>query len=249
VPTITVITDHTDHRYWIHPYTDHYLVGSDAVKQKLTAAGLKEEQVTVTGIPIRPQFTLSHSGDEVRRKYGFEPGVPTLLIMGGSWGFISDGVEMLRLFDRFPEPLQIFFVCGRNRELWEQVNAERANLKQRIVVTQYCEEVDQLMAASDLIVTKPGGVTTTEAIAMEVPMILCKPLPGQEEDNTQFLLNAGVAVLAADASDVVENVRSLLQDPDKLRAMRENERRFSFKQSAFAASDVIFSYRARKEHT
>ena len=249
VPTITVITDHTDHHYWIHPCTDQYLVGSDYVKQKLLSAGLKEEQVAVTGIPIRPQFSLFHSGDELRRKYGFKPGVPTLLIMGGSWGLIDDGVEVLRLLDQLPYPLQVFFVCGRNQELWEKLTREQTKLKNQVLVTQYIDEVDQLMAASDMIITKPGGVTTTEAIALEVPMLLYKPLPGQEEENAQFLLHAGVAQLAADARDLAEKVQVLLQDPDRLRTMRENESRFPFKRSAFAASDIIYSFRPRMDQS
>lgn len=241
VPTMTVITDHTAHRLWISPLTDHYLVGSEDVKHRLMAAGLRQDQVTVTGIPIRPAFSRPHSRDEARLQYGLHMDLPTLLIMGGSWGLIKDGVEMVRLLDQLAMPLQIFFICGNNHQMWEELMAERSNLKKKLIVTLYIDEVDQVMAASDLIITKAGGITTTEAIAMEVPILLYNSLPGQEEENEQFLLKAGVALLAKDLHDLANQVETLLRTPERLEKMRQRERRFPFKQSAFFASDLIVS--------
>ncbi|MBE3554944.1 MAG: glycosyltransferase [Thermicanus sp.] len=241
VPTITVITDHTDHRLWISPLTDHYLVGSEDVKNRLIAAGLKEDKVTVTGIPIRPSFSRPHSRYEACLKYDLEMDVPTLLIMGGNWGLIKDGVEMVRLLDQLPMPLQIFFICGNNDTLWEDLIMEEPKLKNRLIITRYIDEVDQVMAASHLIITKAGGITTTEAIAMEVPILLYNPLPGQEEENVKFLLEAGVALLAKDLHDLVNQVEKLLHEPERLEEMRERERSFPFKQSSLFASDVILS--------
>ncbi|MBE3554252.1 MAG: UDP-N-acetylglucosamine 2-epimerase [Thermicanus sp.] len=241
VPTVTVITDHTNHSYWIHPLTDAYLVGSSFAKKNLLEVGVKEEIITVTGIPIQPRFSNSYNPAEIRKKYGLSPDLPTILIMGGGWGLIDKGEEVLRMLDRFPRPLQIIFVCGHNRKLWRQLSRKSGRYRQWVMITEYIDYVDQLMAASDVIVTKPGGLTTSEAIALEVPMILYRPLPGQEEENAQFLLDTGVAVMATTTSELVRQVNRLLDKPDLLQEMKEKERQLSLKEAAFLATEEILS--------
>ncbi|WP_052329865.1 MGDG synthase family glycosyltransferase [Thermicanus aegyptius] len=241
VPTVTVITDHTNHSYWIHPLTDAYLVGSSFAKKTLLGVGVKEEIITVTGIPIQPRFSNPYNPTELRKKYGLSSDLPTILIMGGGWGLIDEGEEVINRLDRFPRPIQIIFVCGHNRKLWRQLSRKSGRYRQRVMITEYINYVDELMAASDVIVTKPGGLTTSEAIALEVPMILYRPLPGQEEDNAQFLLDAGVAVMAATTSALAEQVNRLLDEPDLLQEMKAKERLLSLKGAAFSATEEILS--------
>lgn len=200
-----------------------------------------EGQVSVTGIPIHPAFSRSYSRAELRLQFGFNPAVPTVLVMGGSWGLIEDGVEIFRRLSQRSQAWQVFFVCGKNQQLWESLMKEKRQLNARAIVTPFIENIHEVMAASDLIITKPGGMTTTEAVALEVPMLLYKPLPGQEEDNARFLLHRGVAKQATDVRDVVAQAEVLLANPETLDAMRERARRLPFKRSSVAASDAIMA--------
>lgn len=239
VPTVTVITDHTNHSYWIHPLTDAYLVGSQFAGKTLLEVGVKEEIITVTGIPIKPIFSRSYDRDAIRKKFGLSPGVPTVLIMGGGWGLIDEGEKLLRSLDQYPERLQIIFVCGHNHKLWNHLSRKKSQFKNLFMLTQYIDYVDELMAISDVMITKPGGLTTSEAVALGVPMILYRPLPGQEEDNARFLLDEGVACMATKMSELVAHLKHLLSDQEAVRRIKEREKQLAFKDAAFTAAREI----------
>lgn len=236
VPTVTIITDHTDHSYWIHPHTDRYIVGSDFVRQGLRRAGIRDSQIAVTGIPIRPEFSQSYSKDLLKVKHGLRPDLPTILLIGGGQGIFGDGLFSL---DEFPETLQLIVVCGHNEKLLQKLSEHANRSKHRFLLTGYINYIHELMIVSDLIITKPGGLTTSEAIALELPMLFYKPLPGQEQDNARFLLQSGVAMQANDAVELHEILAQVLQHPELLWEMRQKARQFATKWAAFDALEVI----------
>lgn len=241
VPTVTVITDHTNHSFWIHPLTDAYLVGSEFARKTLLEVGVKDEIISVTGIPIRPRFAHFYDKKKIRTKYGLSAEIPTVLIMGGGWGLIDEGEKLLRTLDQFPERLQILFICGHNHRLWNLLSRKADQFKNLAMITQYIHYIDELMAASDVIITKPGGLTTSEAMALEVPMILYRPLPGQEEENAQFLLHEGAALLATHMSQLVDHLQRLLHEPHVIQQMKEREKRLALKEAAFNAAEEILN--------
>lgn len=196
IPSITLITDYAQHSYWVHPGTDHYLVGSDTVKYGLCSYGVHEQHISITGIPIRKEFSLPYNRQSLKEKLGLAIEMPTLLVMGGGEGLIGEGSSLLSALDLLPMRMQVIIICGRNEGLRQELLMQACSSKHRVLVNGYVDNVHELMAISDLIVTKPGGVTVTEALALSIPLILFRPLPGQEEDNARFLTRSGAAIAA-----------------------------------------------------
>ncbi|MBS4174078.1 glycosyltransferase [Bacillus sp. FJAT-49736] len=239
VPLVTVITDHSTHSYWIHPFTDHYIVGSNGVRQELIRLGISDEQISSTGIPIRTKFLQPMEKEKWVQKYGLQPNFPAILIMGGGDGLIGEGLLKTDILDKLPFKAQFIILCGRNEKLRKQLEMELKSSKHRFHLFGFIENVQELMAISDLIVTKPGGVTTSEAIAMEMPMILYKPLPGQEQDNALFLTKSGVAVQAKNPSEIMNAITGILNNVQTMFQMKENARSLQKKEAAFDAVHII----------
>lgn len=221
VPLITVITDHTDHAYWIHPYTDLYIVGSEKVKHSLLKLQIPERRIAATGIPIRLAFERQYDSLALRRQYGLSPNKRTIMVMGGGYGMI--GPELIRCIKAYEAcgDLQWIIVCGRNEKLYTMLEAELSEGFHHVRLYQFTERVHELMAISDLLITKPGGLTTAEALSLRLPMLLYRPLPGQEQDNSVFLVEAGAAIQAEDDADLGLKLKHLLDSPNVLEAMQQ----------------------------
>jgi processive 1,2-diacylglycerol beta-glucosyltransferase len=239
IPAVTIITDFTDHSYWLHPNTDQYLVGSEQVKQRLISLGVMPQKIRSTGIPIRKQFTETPSRVELAAKYDLNPDQFTILIMGGGEGFIGKGVSTIHAFEKLTKQVQLIIVCGRNKKLQKQLAEELAFTKHKVQVMGYCENVNELMAVSDLMISKPGGVTTSEAMAMELPLVIYNPLPGQEEDNANYLVKSGLAVLAENEQDLIWKIQEMTHDSFSLWSMKSKTKIFQTKTSSFDALNVI----------
>ncbi|PKR86212.1 MGDG synthase family glycosyltransferase [Heyndrickxia camelliae] len=239
VPLVTVITDHSTHSYWIHPFTNHYIVGSNGVKQELIHLGITGEQITCTGIPIRTKFLQPMSKEALIQKHGLNPCLPTILMMGGGEGLIGEELLNPGTLDTLPFKAQFMILCGHNEKLRRQLESKLHSTKHPIYLFGYIEHVQELMAISDLIVTKPGGVTTSEAIAMELPMILYKPLPGQEQENAQFLTRSGVAVNVKDTAELISSISTFLNNSADVIRMKKNAKILNKKAAAFEAVDII----------
>ncbi|MCL6459670.1 MAG: glycosyltransferase [Gorillibacterium sp.] len=226
VPTATVMTDYAEHSYWIHPGTDRYLVGAEPVRRALLDFGVPPHRIEVTGIPVRLPFTESHDRMLLRDKHGLDRRMPTVLVMGGGHGLIGKTLMPMLLNGVFSKPLQFIFVCGRNEKLRLKLEEELGNGKtpHSVLVTGFVEHIHELMALSDLILTKPGGLTVSEAMAVELPMLLYKPLPGQEKSNAEYLLHLGAAVQAQTDIELKTLLPQLLADPQRLDDLRRNAR-------------------------
>jgi processive 1,2-diacylglycerol beta-glucosyltransferase len=245
VPTVTVITDHTDHSYWVQPYTNQYIVGSEQVRFGLNRMGILDSHIAVTGIPVRPSFNQTYERKSLGIKHQLDPSQPTVLIMGGGCGIIDIGISDLLTTPLLSKQLQFIIVCGRNEKLRQQLSDEAKRSKHRVVVTGFVDTINEFMALSDLIITKPGGLTTSEALTMGIPMLLYKPLAGQEQDNAAFLLAAGAAVQAENEEDLLTKCSELLHQPKLLRNMKQSTKRIRTRDSAFQAMDVILQTQSK----
>src|SRR6478752_3077387 len=163
IPAVTIITDYTDHSYWIHPYTDLYIVGSHQVRDRLISLGIEDDKIKDTGIPVRQRFIESQPRELLLEKYGMDSNKFTVLIMGGGDGFIGKGRSTFRALESVSQTLQLIIVCGRNKKLKKQLELELKDYKHDVLLLGFCENIQELMAISDLMITKPGGVTTSEA--------------------------------------------------------------------------------------
>jgi processive 1,2-diacylglycerol beta-glucosyltransferase len=246
IPLVTVITDHTHHSYWLHAYTDHYLVGSYQVRQQLIRLGIPGRKISYTGIPIKPGFLKPQNKKELCAKYRLNPDLPTVLVMGGGDGIFASGLFRVEKLDTIPFSIQLLIVCGHNEKLRAQLEQNLKGTKHAVYIKGYVNDVTDLMAVSDCMVTKPGGVTTSEALAMELPMILYKALPGQEEDNAAFLIQAGAAVQAADEQDLLQKLIELLKHRERLAKMKNSTKNIQNKEAAFRALHVICQSKASK---
>ncbi|WP_217560405.1 glycosyltransferase [Paenibacillus sp. GbtcB18] len=249
VPTATVITDHTDHSYWVYPETDKYLVGSDTVRDGLIQAGVPAGRIEVTGIPIRPEFQGTYESAQTRRLLGLDPKLPTILFMGGGCGMMGGELaSKLEAFEALPVRTQLVVVCGNNEKLRAQITELASHSRHRILATGYVNNVHEWMAAADLLVTKPGGLTISEAMAMKLPIVIYKSLPGQEEDNARFLLQAGIAVKAKNMNDLIGQLGILLRSPSLLYTMRENLGRTRRSNASAEAVRIVLETRSERRY-
>ncbi len=239
VPLVTVITDHTHHSYWLHPFTDQYIVGSKEIKEKMVQNGIPSERVADTGIPIRTRFLKKPDIHTLIQKYNLEEELPTVLIMGGGDGLIGKGFLNKNTLETISQRLQLIILCGHNEKLREQLEKELIQTKHRTVIKGFTDCVDELMAVSDLIVTKPGGVTTSEALAMGLPMLLYKPLPGQEQDNAKFLLKAGAALQADNPFELASQISAIIGNKLLMARMKKNANQIQAKKAAYCALEII----------
>ena len=239
IPAVTIITDYTDHSYWIYPYTDQYVVGSPQVRDRLIALGVEEDKIKHTGIPVRKRFLEVLPKGLLLEKYRINPNIFTILIMGGGDGFFGKGLSAFRALESISIPTQIFIVCGKNKKLKKQLEWEFNDSKHDVRILGYCENVHELMAISDLMISKPGGVTTSEAMVMDLPLLIYHSLPGQEEDNAEYLYRSGIAFVAKSEKELIGQIENLVRDSAPLKWMQQRIKKYQTKTSSRDALRVI----------
>ncbi|MDQ7857713.1 MAG: glycosyltransferase [Armatimonadota bacterium] len=239
VPCATVITDHAVHSQWIHPHVDQYLVSSDYVRAGLVARGVPPDRVATTGIPIDPRFGVPHDVRALRRRYGLHPDVPVILVMVGAANLLRRAADVYRALAELPVDAQVVWVCGRDERLRRTLEALAPRARNPVTVLGYVEEVHELMAAATLMVSKAGGVTTSEAFAAELPVVVINPIPGQEEENVRFVEHLGAGVQARSVADLGRIVTDLLSSPGRLDAMRAAAARVKRPDAAARAAEII----------
>lgn len=246
VTTTTVITDYTDHSYWIHPLTDRYIVGAEHVKQALLRHRITGDRIVVTGIPIRLPFTQSYDRAALRDKFGLDRLMPTVLVMGGGHGLIGKQFVSILNGTEFSCPVQFIIVCGRNDKLRQRLEEEfhSAGARHRVMITGFIDYVHELMALSDVIVTKPGGLTVSEALALELPMLLYKPIPGQEQDNARYLARIGAAMEANSEAELKMQLRHIVENRSVLTRLKQNTKAAHGKEGAAQALSAILEAKA-----
>ncbi|MFC1624126.1 glycosyltransferase [Candidatus Omnitrophota bacterium] len=234
LPIVGVLTDHAPHMYWIFRNVDYYITPSEASKERFMKNGVSSSRIKAFGIPIDPRFNKHHDKNMIYKKLGLNPKVATVLIMGGSQGLgpVKDIVDIL---EDIEIPFQLVVVCGINKRLKKNLYKRVSGYNKKLLVVGHIENVDELMEVSNIVITKPGGLTTAEALSKDLPMIIANPIPGQEEKNTEFLLDQGVAFKAEDSEDIQALVKELLLDATKLNEM---QMRASMLKKPNAAMDI-----------
>ncbi|MCF8563432.1 glycosyltransferase [Alicyclobacillus tolerans] len=240
VPIAAILTDYTAHGQWIHEYTDLYFVATESVKQELMDHGVSPSRIVVSGIPIRSAFnddavqTLLQGRKDLRLNQGLRHDLPLILIMGGGAGVLADVSSWESAIRR--SKAQFVVICGRNERLYRRLQPLESA---RVKVLGYTTKVPEWMAMADLIVTKAGGITVTEALAMELPMLVFRPIPGQEEDNASFVLNLGAAHLAQDSKTAHAFIEQCVKDPTVLTDMKSRIQRHKVRGGAERIASVL----------
>ncbi|WP_461200279.1 diglucosyl diacylglycerol synthase [Anoxybacillus sp. TBDG-1] len=218
IPTFSVLTDYCLHKIWIHPYIDQYYVATNDLKRQMVCAGVPQSNVCVTGIPIRSTFEQVMSPSAIYKKYNISPEKPVILMIAGAHGVLKDIKTMCKTL--IHEHVQLVVVCGNNEMLRMKMQALAAQFPERLRVFGYVERIDELLRIATIAITKPGGITLTEATALGVPLILYKPTPGQEKENALYFSKKGGAILAEHIDEWHMHVHRLLQSKEALLDMK-----------------------------
>lgn len=220
VPLAGILTDYAPHAYWIYDEVDAYVVPSAEVGRALIKKGADESRIKILGVPIDSVFTEHPDRKAIYEKVGLSSRLPVVLVMGGTHG-IGPDEKLIKALDGAKTDLQVIVIAGINKRLFKKTKAIAAHSKKKIVSLGFADNVHEMMEISDLIVTKPGGLTTAEALAKSLPMIIINPLPGQEDFNAKVLTSGGMAVKALDEEDAVRSIDDLLAAPGMINNMKE----------------------------
>jgi processive 1,2-diacylglycerol beta-glucosyltransferase len=221
---LVVVTDYDAHRIWRHEGVDRYCVAGPAAAASLRAHGADPDSIVTTGIPIDPAFAQPASRDAALKEFGLSDGYPVVVQASGGHG-VGPVEETYRALLASTIPSQLVVVCGRNESAKARLAAIRPPHRHRVKLLGFTERMRWLMAAADLLVTKPGGLTVSEALACGLPMVLVSPIPGQEERNADYLLENGAAVKAATPAALTGKVETLLSDEKRLAEMRRRAKK------------------------
>lgn len=217
--TVGVVTDFTLHPLWEDARgIDYYVTPSELLEYQMQKKGLDTSKMLPFGIPIQPKFSHRTPQKDAKIQLGLDPDIRTLLIMSGSMGYgrIDASIEKL---DKLDVDFQALVVCGTNKRMKNKISG--LNTKKPFHVYGFVDNVDLMMDASDCIITKPGGITTSEALAKGLPMVMVNPIPGHEYRNVEFMLNNGLALYATKTYPVDEAVFSLFKHPERIDQLRQ----------------------------
>ncbi|MGO4326580.1 glycosyltransferase [Cupriavidus sp. 2TAF22] len=223
VPVWVQVTDFDLHGMWVIPHMTGYFAASEEIAFRMRASRIEAGRIHTTGIPVVPAFTQPQDRHACAAHFGLDPARRTIMLMGGGAGLggLDEAADaLMRLGDDF----QLIVLAGRNEAALNRLRTLAGAHPGRLFPFGFTNEVERLMACSDLVITKPGGLTTSECLAMGVPMVVNAPIPGQEERNADYLLEQGAALKAVDLVSLEYRVRLLLAEPARLDAMRERAR-------------------------
>lgn len=236
-----VVTDLDVHAMWLSRLFHHYFVATTEAREHLRMTGLPADRITVSGIPIDPVFSVAKDRAALCAKHGADPERPLLLVSMGAMGKVA-AHDMVRVLAHLHTACQVVFLCGVHEELADLVRAEAervapAHLQFRAL--RHTTEVDEWMRMATLMIGKPGGLTVAECMALGLPMVIYLPIPGQEERNSDHLLEGGAAIKCNQLTTMAHKIDALLGDPARLRAMRRAARKLGHPHAARTVVDTL----------
>lgn len=239
---INIITDYTIHPLWQETGNlDYFVVGSELLAYSLQRKNVSVKKMLPFGIPVHPKFSKRIPQEEARELLGIDQELPTLLVMSGSMGYghIENTIHVL---DQLPLNFQILVVCGNNKALYRDLSLNKYT--KHIKIYGFVNNVDIMMDASDCIITKPGGLTTSEALAKGLPMIMINPIPGHELRNVEFMLNNGLALFVSKTFPVDEAVYNLFSHPRRVETIRQAIEALAKRDATFKLTQFIVDHYA-----
>ena len=221
IPLAAILTDFAPHKYWIHPGIDAYIVSNFDMIDEMVNRGVEKNIIHDLGIPVMKEFMKSFNREETLKELGLKTDKPTILIMGGSLGMgkISEVYEELI---RTSMDIQILVIAGNNKKLFSELTKLQEHSNKTTKVLPYTNNINKYMQACDLLLTKPGGLTITEALICKIPLAVFSPIPGHEEHNAQFLFRHNLAISIQNIKKSKTIIEDLLNTPSVLKSMKEN---------------------------
>lgn len=219
-PQVTVVTDFEPHRLWAQHPTERYYTAFEEGRAHLATWGVDPQRVRVTGIPVRATFRQRQQPGRLRRRLGLDPGQPVVLVLCGGCG-AGATLRWLEALLRLRRPVQLVVVTGRNTHLHQSVAAFLRRVPRPVRLLAYTDQMPAWMQAADLLISKPGGLTASEALVCGLPLVIVSPIPGQEARNSDYLLEYGAAIKASGPRALAYRVEALLADETRRRSLRE----------------------------
>ena len=243
----TILTDFASHEQWLvgHEYTDLFFVSNDNMEKQLVSHGIDKDKIYDTGIPVSDKFLMEFNKEEIFNSFDLDIEKPVILFFGGGeFGLGKDRtIAVLQSLIKNANNYQIVAVSGKNakmKESFETVVTD-LNASDRVKVLGYTDKVPELMSISSVVVTKPGGLTTSESLVSNLPMIIINPIPGQEEENAIFLQNHNVGIWIKKTDDIDAKISKIFSSDNQLEAMRENTKTLARPDSAGKICEIVLS--------
>lgn len=237
VPQMTVTTDFETHRLWVNQPCDHYTTATDEGKAYLVHWGVPAENITVTGIPIHPVFAKPKPREAALKSQGLVGDRPVVLQLAGGFG-VGPIEQLYQQLLSIATPLEVVVVCGKNEKTRAKLSKITAPPRHRVKVIGFTTEMDELLCAADLVLSKPGGLTTSEILARGAAFAIVNPIPGQESRNSDYLLENGAAVKINNIPTMAQKLEPLLKDPARLASLKANAKRLGRPQAAYEVARI-----------
>ncbi len=237
-----VCTDFGCHSFWVDPEVNYYFGAVENVAACLVNYGVKRQQVAITGIPIDKKFALALNKDDLLKKHNLKKDAFTILIVGGQFGIDTLKIIINSIIDKHDGKVQFLVVAGRDNALREALN--KADLNKRffnVKIFGFIDYMYELMTVSDIIFSKAGGLTVSECMAKGLPMVINKVIPGQEEDNVEYLASRNAAVKASNTEQIIKAIDDLIKNPQKVAEMKKNAELIGRPNSAEELADFVVS--------
>ena len=241
VPQITVTTDFETHRLWVNQPCERYTTATDEGAAYLKHWGVPAESVVVTGIPIHPVFSQTKDRAECLRRQGLVGDRPIVLQLAGGFG-VGPIEKLFRGLLSIETPTEIVVVAGKNEEVKKDLEKVSPPARHRVKILGFTDQIDELMCVADVVVSKPGGLTTSEVLARGAAMAIVNPIPGQESRNSDYLLENGAAIKINNVATLPLKLTQLLNDSARLKSLKDNARRIAHPQAAFDVAKLALQW-------
>ena len=219
LPLVAVLTDYIPHSYWVYDEVDYYITPSEEVSARLEKKGVKLFKIKPYGIPFDPSFNQKLKPEDIFSKLKLNPHKPVVLIMGGGQG-LGPIKTIVKSLEKSEHDIQELIVAGTNKKLFRWLKRKIKHYKKSIHLFGFVQNIHELMFISKVIISKPGGVTTAEALSMGLPMVIVKPIPGQEINNTNFLTQKQAAIKVDEPKEAYRVIDDLLKNKAELERLR-----------------------------
>lgn len=236
-----ILTDYASHKFWLSSKqcVDMYFVANEAMKYSLMHEEVQERKIHVTGIPVRPEFLKEYNKEAILEEFGFTKDNPILLVFGGGQYGMSDSSKLFKGILDINQDVQIIAIAGKSEDTKKTLENLASKSHKKVKILGFTDRVAELMSIADFVISKPGGLTTTEILVSNVPFIIFNPVPGQEEENSWFLVNNGAGFRIYDLNKTTPFLEQLLNDKYRIENMKLMQKHIAKPNSTKDIVDIV----------
>jgi len=246
LPLVAVLTDYIPHTYWIYDTVNYYICPSEEVAKRLNQKGVAQEKIKPFGIPFDPKFNLPLDKEKIKLNLGLDLNSKVILIMGGGHG-LGPIKTILKYLEKLKKDFTIMVVAGSNHKLYKSLKEKIKKYKKKLLIFGFVDNIHELMAISDILITKPGGITVSEALAKKIPLVIIHPLPGQEVNNANYLVEKKAALKVDKVEEIGLVIDELLSQPEQLKNLAEAAERISKPNASFEIAKLLLDLCALRD--